>query len=146
MSDEALTRVHMNWPAELKREVRDRVGNREMTTFVLEAVRDRLDGYKELGDVNRLLIEARELAQQLADAVVTGGDREERAAALMELHLPEWIDRTGWPSQMQHRDQTGPDLLQDGGYTGPVEVVLNADACPDCKEPLVAGECWHCFR
>lgn len=41
-SEAAESRVSMNWPNELKGQVRDRVGARGLTTFTLDAVREKL--------------------------------------------------------------------------------------------------------
>lgn len=100
---EATERVTMLWPVELKRQVRERVGQRGLTTYAVEAVRMRLEGRgveDVKTDVEKELNQVKYLAQLLADAVVLGGDYQDRLAALMEVELPSWLDTDGWPAEL----------------------------------------------
>lgn len=103
--EEKVGRVNMQWPADLKKQVQNLVGTRGLTTFTLQAVRDRLaktDAEKRLAsDLEGLqheLGEARDLAQLLADRCVM--NYEDRRAALMEVDLPPWLATDGWPDDI----------------------------------------------
>jgi hypothetical protein len=104
----------MVWPKSLKERVRDQVGSRGLTEFVLEAVEAHLDegaraAIQQAGkEVNQL----KWLVQQLADRVAMGGDSDKRLSGLMELELPEWIETKGWPRDMAQRVRPEPVQLE----------------------------------
>lgn len=97
-------RVTMVWPSSLKEQVRERVGQRGLTGFVLEAVQTKLGTHdavtQEIKETSRELNEARDLAQRMADLFVRQGDYEDPTEQLQELALPAWIATTGWPSEL----------------------------------------------
>jgi len=93
-------RVNMNWPTGLKERVRELVGTRGLTGFVVEAVETRLSGEDRVKSLEKEVDELRYLAQLLADRYVMGGDHEDREAFLMELELPTWLRTDGWPTNL----------------------------------------------
>lgn len=90
-------RVSMEWPADLKEQVREVVGSRGLTDFTVQAVRTRLADRPENQDLHKELNETRDLTQRLADAIVRFGGDEDPLSRIVELELPAWIDTTGWP-------------------------------------------------
>lgn len=110
MADEETERVNMVWPKSVKERVRDKVGNRGLTEFVLEAVDLHLvgDTAERLQLAGKETNELKWLVQQLADRVAMGGDSDVRLQGLMELELPSWIETAGWPKEAA--DRVRPDL------------------------------------
>lgn len=100
MPDNNTSRVSMVWPDSLKAKVRDRVGGRGLTDFVVEAVEAKLGKRDGHDPSSREMNEVRDLAQRLADALALGGDYEDRASALRYLQLPAWIQTIGWPEEL----------------------------------------------
>lgn len=100
MTEEKNTeRVTMEWPKDLKAQVRDKVGPRGLTEFTLDAVALHLQGGSDvaLKAQERELNEAKEFIQLLADRLAMGGSPEDRLQAMMEIEFPFWVDTTGWP-------------------------------------------------
>ena len=123
-------RVNMLWPVDLKAQVKDKVGDRGLTGFTLEAVRARIesggviDGFeKDRRAALSARDEARAVAQSLADSIAAGwpvGDEFDQRYALASANLPDWIDTTGWSTEfaaLVRDDSTdeGLDLESDAG-------------------------------
>lgn len=104
MADET-ARVVMNWPKELKEQVRAATGGERggLTDFVLKAVNLHLGNDSDIQGLEVQLGEARHFTQQLADQLVLGGGPEERLQFLMELQFPDWIQTQGWPEAYAER-------------------------------------------
>lgn len=89
------------WPLPLYTAMRDRVGPRGLTEFVVAAVEQHLGAAPGLSEASNEVGDLRHLCQLLADRVAMGGDDDMRREALMELAgLPEWFETTGWPVAM----------------------------------------------
>lgn len=132
-------RVSMQWPKPLKAEVRERVGARGLTEFVLDAVRLHLDGGAQRAQTDAQEInELKWLVQQLADRVAIGGDADVRKSGLMELELPAWIDTSGWPADMA--------ALVKVPVASPVSDEPERQECPQHAKTfhVVGGECPKC--
>lgn len=93
------TRVAMMWPVEVKEAVREHVGGRGLTQFVIEAVKSKLDTRPDQMATRKELNETRDLAQRMVDAIVRFGPEEDTLSVIQELELPVWIDTTGWPQE-----------------------------------------------
>lgn len=96
-------RVVMMWPTELKEKVREVAGKGGITEFTIKAVSVHLGVDGDLSEVEKQVNEVKYFAQQLADQLVLGGDREDRLQALMEVQFPDWIDTSGWPPAFADR-------------------------------------------
>jgi hypothetical protein len=90
----------MNWPVELKEAVRERVGGRGLTPFVISAVEAKLGTHDEHKADSKELNEVKFLAQRLADTIAMRSDYEDPESTLRELDLPPWVDTTGWPEEL----------------------------------------------
>jgi len=88
-----MVRVAMEWPKEVKETVREKVGPRGLTEFVLDAVHDRLNG--SALDSKEEIREARDVAQKLADLVMS--DSVDKSLTLTSMHRPRWLDTNSWP-------------------------------------------------
>lgn len=100
VEDKPNERVTMEWPKELKAQVRDKVGPRGLTEFTIEAVNIHLSGTNERIKEQELeLNSTKHLVQLLADRLAMGGDPVDRLSSMMEIDLPAWIDTTGWPNE-----------------------------------------------
>lgn len=137
---ETLERVSMQWPAELKAQVRERVGARGLTEFVIEAVETHLAGgssreqaQAEAQEINEL----KWLAQQLADRAAMGGSNEERRSSLMELELPEWLSTAGWPVDIANLVRPAP-LKECPNH--PRYMLTDGEECRQCKLEREAQE------
>lgn len=95
-------RVAMEWPKELKESVREKVGPRGLTEFVLDAVNVRLNDGAAL-DSKAEVREAREVAQKLASLVMS--DSVDKTLTLTSMHRPGWLDTSSWPIV----DETKPE-------------------------------------
>lgn len=122
---EEYDRVNMQWPAGLKEVVRKRVGPRGLTEFVVDAVQIHLtqDGYAGVAEDLRL---ARQLAQRLANTLVTMNDPTARMSFLMNVEFPEWIDTSQWP----------PELVRRLNESGDQEAVPEPDPEPIVEKPV----------
>lgn len=94
-----VARVNMQWEQDLKDRVQDRVGKRGLTEFTVQAVEAKLAGHDTSQDLDKELNQTRDLAQQLADALVRSGDADDARARVMEIDLPAWLETTGWPQE-----------------------------------------------
>ena len=83
------TRVSMNWPNDLKAAVRDRVGSRGLTTFVLAAVREKLGA----GSTEQVTEDLRPLTERLFRVVASLGSHEAAREVLEDPSLPSWLGR-----------------------------------------------------
>lgn len=102
-------RVAMVWPVELKEAARSVLGNqRGLTAFVLEAVESKLGRFDLETQLRQDLKESREVAQRLADTVVTGYAYAGPQEQLQEVGLPHWLNTTGWPSDLARLVPPGP--------------------------------------
>lgn len=109
-------RVTMEWPKELKAKVRDKVGPRGLTEFVVEAVGIHLAGTNERIKEQELeLNSTKHLVQLLADRLAMGGDPVDRLSSMMEVELPSWVDTTGWPNE--YAKLVKSDLVEAPGLT-----------------------------
>lgn len=102
--DDGTERVAMLWPTELKERVREKVGQRGLTKFALEAVEAKLGTFDAQlavedakAEVEKELAQVRDLAQHLADAIATSGPGFNGFEVLWEIGLPPWMDTKGWP-------------------------------------------------
>lgn len=93
-------RVTMVWPKSLKAAVRDKVGPRGLTDFAVAAVERHLTDADPIAASSEEVGELRHLCQLLADRLAMGGTDEDRREALMELELSDWLETTGWPTEM----------------------------------------------
>lgn len=83
------TRVSMNWPNDLKAAVRDRVGSRGLTTFVLAAVREKLGA----GVTGQATEDLKPLVERLFRVVASLGSHEAAREVLEDPSLPSWLGR-----------------------------------------------------
>lgn len=163
MSDEH-ERVTMLWPINFKARVRDEVGGRGLTAFVIEAVEEKLTGVQKIADLQRQLDETKFFAQQLADIVVRDSPYEGAFEALQNLAgLPDWLDTTGWPERIARLVPEEPEPtpapqtdVRAAALLGSIPGLVRAsevepppaheelERCLTCNEPLVEGECWIC--
>lgn len=123
MAAEDKKRVAMYWPAELQERVREKVGQRGLTEFTLQAVRAKLGEPEPTVDEGQLN-EAQEVAQRLADALAMGGDYEDRQSQLRLMELPAWISTEGWPD-----DLAGIVPLEE-----PVAEPITHEVAPEAEE------------
>lgn len=137
----------MLWPEELKQAVRSKVENRGLTSFVIDAVRQKLATHDHQESVAAELSAARFLVQQLADALATGGDYEDREQALRFIGLPDWVDQDGWGFKVSPAETSIPAPKVEVPSPRPElerPSEPSTDLCPTCGEQLVDGECWTC--
>ena len=83
------TRVSMNWPNDLKAAVRDRVGSRGLTTFVLAAVREKLGA----SSTEQATEDLKPLVERLFRVVASLGSHEAAREVLEDPSLPSWLGR-----------------------------------------------------
>jgi hypothetical protein len=141
---EETERVTMLWPTDLKGTVRDMVGPRGLTDFVVDAVKAKLDMPVEDPEVveSKELGEARFLVQRLADCIAMAGEYEDRESTLRELDLPPWVETTGWPENLARAINPIEPVMQPVNpqpVEQPVEEV--PELAPDHgAEPLIDHE------
>ncbi len=153
MSEEKKTgRVSMEWPAELKEQLRALVGSRGLTDFTIQAVKTRLADRPETQDLNKELNETRWLVQRLADTIVRSGDDDDPVSRLQEVELPAWVDTTGWPEAfvraVRIEDPT-PESVEKPFHEERADRGLppvDAPTCPKHPEVAIApgGFCGKC--
>ena len=108
-------RVAQVWPVELKERLRQRVGNRGLTEFTIEAVEEKLDGRSPTGVV-AALDEARLVARRLLALIhahgLEQGQTDDWAVRLQASDWPEWLAKeTGHeaiPPLVKEEPQTDP--------------------------------------
>lgn len=118
-------RVAMMFPTNLKDELQELAGPRNMTNWVLNAIYDKLgqkaEGALDPADAKTLenqLKEARRLAQDLADAVAATDDDPNPQRVLQNRRLPDWLAQETWPVH----------LKSDARPTPPVEPKIDPEA------------------
>lgn len=100
--EKATARVTMLWPPELKAAVRERVGSRGLTEFVIEATKAKLGTHDAHKADSKELSEVKYLAQQLADSIAMGSDYADPLTTLQEIGLPDWIQTDGWTDELSN--------------------------------------------
>jgi len=125
VTEKETARVAMEWPVDLKDQVREKVGPRGLTDFTIDAVRAKLATHTAHQAAVEELEEVKFLAQQLADAIALGGDYEDTAETLRLFDLPSWIETTGWSDELvaivRDEDDYRPAHPPDRGPIRPVE-------------------------
>lgn len=127
LDDPDLKRVSMVWPAALKEHVRGLVGNRGLTDFTVDAVREKLAALGEAMPQPVQPEPENEPAPEVQPepAPSSGAPNQELAPdEESKLSLSEQMNQTRAPL-----DEHGP---------------AEPGRCPTCKDELVNGECWTC--
>lgn len=136
-------RVFMLWPTELKQRVREIVGARGMTDFVIAAVEDKLQ--HRTGD---LVVESVEAVpdspelpaddpEPIAPAVPARFDAATRDARTVHVEQTFGLRRA---SELDPPDQAAPTAASDA----PTHEEVTTSFCQACHAPLIDGECWSC--
>lgn len=117
-------RVAMNFPKDLKAEIQEITGVRGMTAWVVEACQERLSGVpgetRVLGPTSELM-EARKLAQLLADHLAHSEDTPIPHRVLQETELPTWLSQEEWPVWL--RDGKAIAMLEKQGHRTREEIL-----------------------
>lgn len=139
-------RVFMLWPTELKQRVREIVGARGMTDFVIAAVEDSLQ--RHAGGLVVESVEAVPDSPELpaADelepiapgpAVAARFDAATRDARTVHVEQTFGLRRA---SELDPPDPAAPTAVSDA----PTHEEVTPSFCQACHAPLIDGECWSC--
>lgn len=132
-----LVKVNTSWPAELRDQVRDLVGGRGLSAFVIEAVEARL---LKLGNVD-----------PQTDTGTEPGTNSEPAPTAVSVpvslpHVRPVEAEDPRPDEAQSMSlaqiQATYGLVPASQVTAPPAKTENT--CPTCQSPLVDDECWSC--
>jgi hypothetical protein len=160
-------RVNMMWTPDLKERVRERVGTRGLTDWVIDAVEEKLAAAPP-----RTIEEMRQHQERKAreaDQPVTPpapletssswGDPKPsspngRPEPVLEPVTERFGSSTGGMNDLLSRAsamgvktddiQSGPNRLQDVQTPVQAPPIIVENACPTCGGELIDGECWTC--
>lgn len=109
----------MMFPSDLKDRLQELAGPRNLTSWVLNAVYDKLEqkaeGALEPTEAKKLeaqLLEARDLAQALADAIAATDDDPNPQRALQGRELPDWLSQKDWPLHLKAEARPTPVVVE----------------------------------
>lgn len=130
------SRVAMMFPTDLKEHLQEVAGPRNLTTWVLNAIYDKLEqkaqGALDPAEAKVLegqLKEARKLAQTFADAIAATDDDPNPQRVLQSRNLPDWLDQKSWPQHLKVEPKPTPAI--EVGAESPVERKVEPVAQPD---------------
>lgn len=138
---ELVERINMLWPQGLKDAVKELVGNRGVTKFTIESVRYQLQRIEQAGQALG--------GQQPDDAgQVPPGPQAEHIADLKARFGLKTAAEIGPPARRPDEPIIEPTEIELS-TTDPADDPADdddplSDTCPECRSPLIAGECWTC--